>query len=71
MYTEKELNELEQFFKSTTLPKEIQLTRDQRVSDVKKFIDSHLQVCRGNLNNKAFQSFYDRLVKLKDLLQNQ
>jgi hypothetical protein len=47
MYTEKEIAELEQFFKSTTLPKEIQLTPAERIADVKKFISSHLEAAKG------------------------
>jgi hypothetical protein len=71
MYTEKEIAELEQFFKSTTLPKEIQLTPAERIADVKKFISSHLEAVRANIGNNAFTSFFDRMVKLKELLQKQ
>ena len=37
MYTEQALSELEQFFKSVTIPQEIQLTPDQKIVDVEKF----------------------------------
>lgn len=69
MYTENELIELEQYFKSVTLPKEIQLSQCEKVIDVTKFINSSLASCRANAGVKAFEAAYDRLVKLKELLQ--
>jgi hypothetical protein len=69
MYTEKDINELEQFFKSVTLPQEIQLTKSEKVIDVKLFVKTSLSVCRSNQGQKAFTAAYDRLVKLKELLQ--
>jgi hypothetical protein len=71
MYTENDINELEQFFKSVTLPKEIQLSQCEKVTDVAKFISSSLATCRANMGQNAFAAAYDRLVKLKELLQNQ
>jgi hypothetical protein len=68
MYTENELVELEQYFKSVILTKEIQLTKCEMVADVKLFIKTSLAVCRENMGVKAFEAAYDRLVKLKELL---
>ena len=69
MYTESQLNELEQFFKSATLPKEIQLSQCEKVTDVKKFINTSLANCRAGKGLKTFEAAYDRLMKLKELLQ--
>jgi hypothetical protein len=71
MYTEKDINELEQFFKTVSLPKELQLTPDQKITDVKKFYENHLAAVRANIGKNTFNSFYDRLVKMKELLQKQ
>ena len=69
MYTEQELNELEQFFKSATLPHQIELIPSQKIIDVSKFIDSHLAAARNNIGKNTFSAFYDRLVMLKTLIQ--
>ena len=69
MYTDKEINELEQFFKSAALPEEIQLTRCEKVVDVSEFIKTSLSVCRANMGQKTFEAAYDRLVKLKEVLK--
>ena len=71
MYTEKELIELEQFFNSTSLPKEVQLTQCELITDVSLFIKTSLDICRANMGQKTFEAAYDRLVKLKELLQKQ
>lgn len=63
--TEKDLSELEQFFKGAKLPKEIQLEAGTNITDVSKFIDSHLAVLRNNGNKPAYQSFHQRLLTLK------
>lgn len=68
MYTEKELIELEQYFKTASLPKEIQLTQCEKVIDVKKFINTSLANCRAGMGLRTFEAAYDRLVKLKELL---
>jgi hypothetical protein len=66
MYTEKDLQELEQFFKGKDLPKEVEVVQSQKVVDVKKFIAGHLACARANVGKPTFASFYDRLVKLKE-----
>jgi hypothetical protein len=69
MYTENELIELEQYFKSVTLPAEIRLSQCENIIDVKKFITTSLANCRAGMGLKTFEAAYDRLMKLKELLQ--
>jgi hypothetical protein len=72
MYTENELNEFEQFFKSipdSVLPTEIEVVKAQKVVDVKRFYENHLAAARANLNNLTFSAFHARLGKLRDLLK--
>ena len=71
MYTENDLAELEQYFKSASLPKGIQLSQCEKVTDVTRFINNTLASCRANMGVKAFEAAYDRLVTLKELLQKQ
>ncbi|WP_207515997.1 DUF6965 family protein [Longitalea luteola] len=68
MYSEKELNDLEQFFGTVELPEEIEVMQAQKVIDVQKFIKNHLACARANIGKNTFSSFYERLVKLKELL---
>ncbi len=65
MYTEKDLQELEQFFNTAKFPDEIHITKDQKIIDVIKFIRGHLAFARANIGKNTFASFYDRLVLLK------
>jgi hypothetical protein len=69
MYTEQNLNELQQFFDTVKLPAQIQLTKDQKIIDVEKFVKGHMDCARSNIGKNAFLSFYNRLVGLKELLQ--
>ena len=67
----KSLKELKIELLSKTLPKEIQFGPGQKITDVKKFIDSHISVLEGNTksNNKiTFMPYYDRLVQLNSIL---
>jgi hypothetical protein len=65
MYTEKDLQELEQFLNAAVFPEEIQLTKDQKIIDVPLFIKGHLAFAKDNIGKSIFASFYDRLVLLK------
>jgi hypothetical protein len=71
MYTKEQIDELEQYFKSVSLPEDIRLSRCEMVIDVPKFINSSLASCRANMGVKIFESAYDRLITLKELLQKQ
>jgi hypothetical protein len=68
MYTEQDLQHLEQFFKTVTFPQEIQLTECEKITEVTKFVNASLSTCRANMGVKTFAAAYDRLVTLKDLL---
>lgn len=69
MYTPEQLNELEQYFKTVTLPAEIQLSQCEKIFDVPKFVKTQLNTLRSSEGAKVFTSYYDRLVKLKELLE--
>jgi hypothetical protein len=62
------LPDLEQFFNSVSLPKEVRLSQCETITDVKKFVRSHLDVLKANSGNPAYMPFYERLLKLKEIL---
>lgn len=63
------LSELEKYFSEANLPEEpIQLDKHTKITNVRKFVDSHLEVLRGNSGNKTFMPYYNRLMKLKNFI---
>lgn len=49
-------------------PKEVQLTKWERITDVPKFIDAHLCILKRHSGNPTFQPYYDRLLLLYKIL---
>lgn len=68
--SEKDLSELEQFFGIAKLPAEVQLDGGTKITDVPRFIESHLEVLRNNNDKPIYEVFYQRLLKLKSLVQS-
>lgn len=66
--TEKQINELEEYFKKANLPVSVQLDVGSKVESVSKFIDSHLKVLRNNADKPMYEVFYLRLLTLKERL---
>lgn len=66
--TEKEINELDEFFKKKKLPASIQLDEGSKIVDVPAFIGSHLKVLRNNFEKPIHEVFYLRLLRLKEIL---
>ncbi len=48
--------------------KQIHLDKATFITDVPKFIDSHISFLERNSGNKKFLPYYNRLLKLLDLL---
>lgn len=63
---EKQLSELEAFFAKKKLPKEVQLDAGAKITDVSRFVESHLTVLRNNLDMTIYEVFYQRLIQLKE-----
>ena len=59
--TEKQINELKEFFNKVKLPPSIQLDAGSKISDVSKFAQSHLNVLRHNNSAGIYEVFYIRL----------
>lgn len=62
--------ELETYFKSAKLPDTIQLTTYMSVLNVRKFVDSHLDLLKANPENERYKPFLDRLNLLRNKLEN-
>ena len=62
------LTDLENYFKTATLPKQVKLSQCETIIDVTKFVKSHISVLKANRGNSAYLPFWDRLNKLHELL---
>ncbi|QHS58586.1 DUF6965 family protein [Chitinophaga agri] len=67
-YADKEIQEMEEFFKTAVLPQTINLAPGVNITDVKAFVFSHLQIIRLRKGVTIFEPFYDRLVQVKEIL---
>lgn len=68
---DKEIEELENFFKSCQMPTEpIQLSKGEVIHNLKLFIDTHISVIKINNGKKVFIPYLDRLKLLKSLIDN-
>jgi hypothetical protein len=69
---EKDIAELETFFAGITLPTEpIRLTAGETITNLPKFIDSHLNTIRANNGNPTFIATLKRLQAVKLTLYKQ
>lgn len=65
------LNSLYEYFANNKMPKSITFGPGQFIVDVNKFVTSHLKICKINQGKRHFEPYYDRLVKLKSILENE
>jgi hypothetical protein len=66
--TDKQINELEEFFKKVKLPTTVELEEGSTIVNVRQFIDSHLKVLRNNGDKPMYEVFFNRLLRLKEIL---
>lgn len=65
-----EIQELEKFFSSHELPKEPIRIKPFTITDIDKFIDSHLAIVKANNGNPTFQPYLKRLGDFYLLIEN-
>lgn len=65
------IEELEAYFEGIDLPESVYLNKATKIVDVKKFVRSHLITVKAHGHIKAYSSFFDRLVQLKDIIEAQ
>lgn len=64
---DKRIKELEDFFKSIELPKELRLNKSTYTDDLPKMIQTHLTVVK-NQNKLVYLPYLERLELVKDIL---
>lgn len=67
-YADKEIQEMEEFFKTADLPKTIELSAGSVITNVPAFVFSHLQIIKLRKGVGIFEVFYDRLLFVKQKL---
>ncbi|MBW8687001.1 DUF6965 family protein [Chitinophaga rhizophila] len=67
-YADKEIQEMEEFFRTADLPKTIVLSPGVVITDVNAFVFSHLQIIKLRQGVGIFEPFYDRLAQVKKIL---
>lgn len=64
------IEELEAYFETADLPEYIYLNEATKIVEVKKFVTSHIITVKAHGHIKAYASFYDRLVQLKEMIES-
>lgn len=59
------IEELKTFFATAPLPPQVQLYPYLAITDVPKFVESHLNIVESQSMGSWGESFYDRLVALQ------
>ena len=66
------IHELEAYYSSlTTLPQTLVYNEHTTITDVPKFVESHLRYVKANPDKRSFQGYYARLVRVRELLEQQ
>lgn len=65
---EKQIKELEEFFKKAKLPVSIHPDEGNKIIDIPLFIKSHTEVLRFNGDKALCEVFYWPLLRLKEIL---
>lgn len=66
-----EIEELQRFFDSVTLPKEYRLDQCTRISNIPTFLESHLNTIKYQNGNQRYLPYLDRLRTFKKLLKDE
>jgi len=62
---------LEKYFSEIELPETpIKISNHEMITDVNKFIDSHLSICKANRGKKYFAPYFHRLTRLHKILKS-
>ena len=63
------LDELEAYFKTAVLPKELVLHRSTRILDTRKCVDSFIDVARRYQGSPIADTFINHLLQIKAALE--
>lgn len=62
------IEELEKFFENIP-DQQIRLSKFENIISTKNFVENHLSIIKHNNGKKSFEPYYDRLLKLMNLLK--
>lgn len=63
------MQELIDFFNNTTITeKEVRLNQCETITDIPKFIETHIAYLKNNSGNKIYLPYYNRLCQLKTII---
>ncbi|PYF69519.1 DUF6965 family protein [Pedobacter nutrimenti] len=63
------IEELETYFEGIDLPETVYLNPAIKITDVKKFVRSHIITVKAHGHIRAYSSFMDRLLQLKEIIE--
>jgi len=64
------LSELETFFKTAKIPYKVVINKGTVINDVKKSVDSHINILKENAGNRVYLPYYDRLMIIYKTIKN-
>ena len=64
------LAELKKELSKLDIPKEVQLDKHTHITDTKKFIESNIEFLENNPGVKGYLPYYNRLLKLYNIIKN-
>ncbi|MEQ7801722.1 hypothetical protein ABDJ41_18145 [Pedobacter sp. ASV1-7] len=65
------IEELEDYFSGIDLPQSLELGPGVKANDVPHLIQTHLTLLKLHGNVRPFECFYDRLIRIKELIEEQ
>jgi len=72
MFTLEALTELEEYFKTKEIPQGlVQLKPAETTPNLAQTIDTTIKVLKANPDNKSYGGHWERLYKIKELLESQ
>lgn len=67
---DKELADLEEFFKNLSIPTSLKPNRGSTINDLPRFIEHHMGVIRAQNGRRVYRPYLDRLIAIKETLKN-
>lgn len=65
------IEELEAYFSGIDLPPSLELDPGLKVNDVALCIQTHITLLKLHGNVRPFECFYDRLIRIKEMIEAQ
>ena len=63
--------ELEDYFSGINLPQTLELYPGTKLNDVAQWVDTHITVLKIYGHVRPYECFYDRLIKIKEMVEKE